>query len=817
MECRVDLHVHSRFSDRPSEWILRRVGSPECFSEPEEVHRACLARGMQLVTLTDHDTIDGALSIAHLPGTFLSCEVTAAFPEDGCELHLLVWGIDEAQHREIQRLRRSLYELRDYLLAERVPCSVAHALFRVDERFGVGHLERLLVLFKTFEGLNGARHPRAGMVLRAVLANLSPSLMGELAAHHGLDPRDPEPWRKHLTAGSDDHGGLYVASAWTEYAGPAEVDQFLGRLRAGDIRIAGETGSSLRLGRSLQQLGQLYLRDRMPEGNGSGLLDELMARLVAGEPPGTRDRLRLFTAGIRRRARENPSLRALGQAMGTLPWQLSPGLSPDRRSFALSSALGHRLAWEAVAEAGRLASAGRLAEVPQPLSLLPAMAICLAPYAAAFHTQHRDEDLVREVATRFPAASLLRKRGDCRAWFTDVADPDAPAVQPLLAFASRLGRRPGSLAVLTCGEEPPAGLPGRSFAPVAEVRPAEAGGQPLRLPPLLEVVEHCERLGVDEVVVATPGPMGLAGWITAYLLGARLTVVHQLDLARSLHDASGSTLLQNLAAAWQRVLWGRADGVLVADTAQAESVAAEGIAPERVRVLPRAVQRGRFGPERCQPAFWRRRGLGAGCKLLHVGTAAGGAPVETLLTAFRRLRDEGHAAQLVLAGDGPARAELARRFRHPDLAFLDPMRGEELARAYASADVYVDLASDDLRVHRLTEALASGLAAITDHRSAAADMVRAAGAGLAVDLTDADALLEALRLMVVDAPRRAAARRSALRLAASLADWEEAAAVLFEEPAPASGGGRAADPSGAAGSADAAAEAAEGARGRASA
>lgn len=98
---------------------------------------------MDFVTITDHDTVDGALEIAHLPGTFLSSEVTAAFPEDGCQIHLLVYGVTEAQFRDIQRLRDNLYELRDYLYEEDVVCSVAHLLFQVNDALTVEHVETL--------------------------------------------------------------------------------------------------------------------------------------------------------------------------------------------------------------------------------------------------------------------------------------------------------------------------------------------------------------------------------------------------------------------------------------------------------------------------------------------------------------------------------------------------------------------------------------------------------------------------------------------------------------------------------------------------
>jgi predicted metal-dependent phosphoesterase TrpH len=133
MTGKADLHVHSKASNRPPEWILRQFGAPESFTEPREVYRLCRERGMDFVTLSDHDSIAGALEIAHLPGTFLSEEVTVEFPEDGCEIHCLAIGITEEQHRDIQALRRNVYELRDYFVAHQIVHSVAHPLYRVND------------------------------------------------------------------------------------------------------------------------------------------------------------------------------------------------------------------------------------------------------------------------------------------------------------------------------------------------------------------------------------------------------------------------------------------------------------------------------------------------------------------------------------------------------------------------------------------------------------------------------------------------------------------------------------------------------------
>jgi hypothetical protein len=213
---RCDLHVHSKYSDRPSEWFLRRVGAPESFVDPREVYRNARQKGMDFVTISDHNCIKGALEIAHLPGVFLSNEVTTYFPENGAKVHILVTGIDEEQFRMIQELRADIYRLQEYLMGEDIICSVAHVLFRVNGRLTIDQFERLLLLFPRFELINGSRDRRAADLLGAILGSLTPEMIAEMADRQGIEPYGPHPWKKSLTAGSDDHSGAYPAGAFTK-------------------------------------------------------------------------------------------------------------------------------------------------------------------------------------------------------------------------------------------------------------------------------------------------------------------------------------------------------------------------------------------------------------------------------------------------------------------------------------------------------------------------------------------------------------------------------------------------------------------------
>lgn len=234
MQSRADLHVHSQYSDRPSEWFLRRIGAPESFVAPldVDVYRRAREQGMDFVTISDHNCISGALEIAHLDGVFLSDEVNTYFPEDSCKIHCLVWGISEQQFRMIEELRPNTYELRDFLVADQIAHAVAHPFFRVNGRLTSAHVERLLLLFNRFEALNGARDRRASELVVMVLRGLTRGWIERAAERHGITPLGPEPWRKTTTGGSDDHSGLYVASAFTATPPAASVAEFLDHLRA---------------------------------------------------------------------------------------------------------------------------------------------------------------------------------------------------------------------------------------------------------------------------------------------------------------------------------------------------------------------------------------------------------------------------------------------------------------------------------------------------------------------------------------------------------------------------------------------------------
>src|SRR6266700_2535682 len=240
-----DLDVHSRYSARSEEWLFRRFDFPDSYSDPKELHRQLVERGMDYVTITDHDTIEGCLQISDLHQSFISEQVTTNFPQDPCKIHILVWGISEAQHADIVILRDNIFALQRYLQAGQIAHAVAHPLYSINGKLEASHLERLILLFRHFEGINGLRDALLSELAQTLFKQLTPEKVDEFANRHNLAPTHAEPWKKVFVGGSDDHGGQFAASAFTETPGADSAEEFLHYIRNGECEVRGQGGTPL--------------------------------------------------------------------------------------------------------------------------------------------------------------------------------------------------------------------------------------------------------------------------------------------------------------------------------------------------------------------------------------------------------------------------------------------------------------------------------------------------------------------------------------------------------------------------------------------
>ena len=104
MTSRVDMHCHSTASQLSRLGVQRSLGLPECATPPEEVYALAKRRGMDFVTITDHDTIAGCLELEGRPDCFVSEELTARFAGEPQAVHVLCYGITPGDHEWLQAI-----------------------------------------------------------------------------------------------------------------------------------------------------------------------------------------------------------------------------------------------------------------------------------------------------------------------------------------------------------------------------------------------------------------------------------------------------------------------------------------------------------------------------------------------------------------------------------------------------------------------------------------------------------------------------------------------------------------------------------------
>jgi predicted metal-dependent phosphoesterase TrpH len=236
---KLDAHVHTQASGmttiRPLDRIIR-----ESYNTPERVYRLAKARGMDLVAITDHDTIAGALSLSHHPDVIVGCEVSGRFPGEPVHVHLGVLDITERQHVEIQRLRHDVTDLLPYLRAENIFTIVNHVASQVNGRMTPAHIASLVPWVDAFEVINGSR----------LLAQNCTAM--SLAHAHG----------KGTVAGSDAHTGRGIGRTWTVVDGATTRDEFMAGLRAGRARVEGRHGNYFTMASDMMRISARFYEER---------------------------------------------------------------------------------------------------------------------------------------------------------------------------------------------------------------------------------------------------------------------------------------------------------------------------------------------------------------------------------------------------------------------------------------------------------------------------------------------------------------------------------------------------------------------------
>ncbi|WP_027184136.1 glycosyltransferase [Desulfovibrio inopinatus] len=728
---KIDVHVHSKYSTRPSQWFLQKLGCPESFTETRQLYEIAKKRGMSMVTISDHNTIAGALELAHLDDFFISEEITAYFPEDRCKIHVLALNITEAHHREIQKYRDNIYELVPFLRQQHITHIVAHPLFAVNDKLTIEHFEQLLLLFKNFE-LNGTRDAYQNDILRSILDNLTSEDIDRLSNRYGFEPEFEEPWVKHLTGGSDDHSSLNIASMYTLVPGATTLTEFLDGIGSGTCRPDGRPANPKTMAHNLYSIAYQYYKNkfRLERYVDKDVFLKFIDRFLSGnstDKTGVFFKLQAFWGGMRRK--KKPDASSLDQLFkyeaekliyedASLflmakhgPKNQDNPLENDwfrfvtRASNNVLSVFGNHLL--------NHISGANVFDIFQCIGSAGALYTVLAPYFVAYTIFTKDRAFSREAL-----AAVSGKSPDSRsnhpkvAHFTDTFSEVNGVAHTMQMFAQLADKHHKDLTLITCGQKSENGHVVKNFEPIGSYKLAEYPSQQFFYPPFLDMLEYVYENGFTLINSATPGPIGLAALAISRILKLPINGFYHTAFPQYAKYLTEDDAMEDVM--WKYMIWyyNQMDKVFVSSKNSGEELTAKGIDPKKLVIFPRGVDTLRFHPTKANGFLKKRYNAEKKINMLYVGRVSKEKNLHILAEAFSKLSEQHPDARLVITGDGPYREEMRTKLKNTNCLFTGYLKGEDLATLYASCDFFVFPSTTDTFGNVILEAQASGLPVI---------------------------------------------------------------------------------------------------------
>lgn len=704
-----DLHCHSKFSKHPSEWFLQRIGAAESYTEPDFIYQTAKTRGMDFVTVTDHNNMDASyyLTEKHPEDTFTGVECTVYFPEDGCKTHILVYGQTYKQFEMLQKVRRNIYDFRDYVKEEKLAHSVAHATYSVNGRLALHHLEKMMLLFDVFEGINGGRGKLHNNAWVRVLENLTPLAMENLYSRYRIEPFSENPWVKGFTAGSDDHAGLFLGKTYT-LSRASTPEEYVERLKNKECRHAGRYSDFHSLAFTVYKIAHDFSRTKKSVHFAGGLFSKITGYIFEQQKPSLMDRIKL----------KGFKMKTANKDAGKINLMIADLVSEmQKESFDnIEKKLNmvYHKASDISDEYFRL-MIGHMAKDVNSISMddvyrsvttaLPGVFLSI-PFFSSFNQIYKDRELINQLEDKYTYGTApARKR---ILWFTDTIN-DLNGVSVTLRTIGKLANdKDYDLKLVSCLT--PEEIDHRLPPNLINLKPIEVFDLPyyekikIKVPSIIRALEQIYDFEPDEVYISTPGPVGLLGLLAARLLSVKSTGIYHTDFTGEAKEITKNDSLVNLVEWYTRWFFDSVTELKTTSSQYLDYLENRGISRSKMSVFKRGIDAKLF----C-PMDKRDKGVFTMC---YAGRVSQDKNLDFLLNLFNDM-DKQFKVRLIIAGHGPYSPKIEEFAKDRDNVIV---KGEidhsKMPEIYAQSDLFVFPSNTDTFGMVVLESQACGIPAI---------------------------------------------------------------------------------------------------------
>ena len=753
----------------------------ESYSDPFLIYDVLRKSGMTLFTLTDHNSIDGCLLLKERYGDdiLISTESTVTFPEDGCKIHLLIYGITEGDFAEIQRLRRDIYELREFVRQRNIAHAVAHATYPVQgEKLSADHLEKLILLFDAFEVINGTRNQRDNLSWKDLLKRLTPECIENLTEKHNIKPFGDHPWIKGFTGGSDDHAAIFTGMTYTEARADNAVG-FLEALRRKETEASGRHGDYRSLTYQIYKI--TYDHSRQNGGGSGSLLMQLTERLFEKKPLGLLNRVRIRRMKRQAQKSGNDIYRALHDLAYGIKKSDFPS-SKEALEFAdskIASVSDECLRATFNCLEKDMAKVSLLAAVRHISAFLPGLFLSL-PFLMTFRHIHGNRNLAGDLAS---SLGIRQTNAPTRIlWFTDT-------INDLIgSIANTTGVDLKIITSLSFADTPD-NLPSNiiNLPSVYTFKLPYYNHCKLNIPSILNALKQMHLFDPDRIFISTPGPVGLMGLLGAKLMNIPSTGFYRTDFALQAKKIIEDKSVADILESYTKWFYSLTNSIKVPTEDHIGILKGRGFDPAKLSVFCRGIDMTLFSPSHEeQPRTVLSQGAGTKhITLLYVGRVSRDKGLDSLLETYRKIVHERPHTRLLIVGDGPYLQTLMEKSKDLPLAvFTGRMEQKQLPEIYRHADLFLFPSVTDTFGKAVLEAQACGLPAIVFDTGGPKDIVVEGVTGFTTRANCVEDLTEkvayAIDLLENSPEVFRKMRRDARAHIAQTYRWEEAVRAMFE-------------------------------------
>ncbi|MEF3255217.1 MAG: glycosyltransferase [Deferribacterales bacterium] len=739
---KVDLHVHSKYSKKPTEWFLKRIGAAESYTDIDYLYNSLKSRGMDLVTITDHNTIKGCLKLKekYPNDTFISVESTAHFPEDNCKVHILIYDIDEKIFSEIEKLRYNIYDLRDFLADKQIPHSVAHPLYSVNNKLTIDHLEKLILLFDIFEVCNGCRGDIYNKNIFDTLSKLTENDIARIYDKHKIEPRSKTPWIKGFTGGSDDHSGLLMGKTYTISETANNITEFIIDLKSLKTKATGYSSDFYTLAFNIYKIAYDYTHKNRVVNFAGGLIEEITKHLTDHKKPTFWEKIKL------KRFKKKSNLHRL---LSDFIFQLKeiPHNDMDKRL---------NLFYDIITKISDYFLKSFFNEIKDKKSISldnlyrsiasTSLGIFITiPFYSSFKHMFRDRYLIDDFKSKFeinPSCRIKRI-----AWFTDTIN-DLNGVSVTLKTIANISSQSGyPLKVFgsITEEEFTSEIPDNfiNIDPIFKFKLPYYNKLTIKVPSALKMLKAVYEFSPDEIYVSTPGPIGLLGLILGKIMNIKTIGIYHTDFTHEIYEISEDENLSSTVEQFTNFFYNNFDEIKATSKSYIKSLTNRGLKEEKLTIFRRGIDTNLFKP-------LYKRTHDSSIKLLYAGRISKDKNVDFVILIFDKLKEiyPDLKIKLFIAGDGPYKDKLKNRCKDKDIFFTGKLKNTELVNYYNMSDIFLFPSKTDTFGMVVLEAQACGLPAIVSDRGGPKDIVQDKITGFVAKADDLEDWLNKISIII---------------------------------------------------------------------